>query len=123
MSVLLTFEVVIRMLAQRHRFWHRWCNVFDAIVVILSLVSIAIYVKGESMFEELEEVATDCLLAIRNAIQYGRLMVFLRNRRLNTQPNDLDIDFDSIYIPEGEEHEVEQMLEEPNLTNDHPDQV
>ena len=68
------------------------------------------------MFEELEEMATDVLLAMRNAIQYGRLVVFLRNRRLNVQQEGLDVDFDSLYVPEedAQEHEVETMLQ----TND-----
>lgn len=48
------------------------------IVVVLSLVSVAMYFNEEGVLGELEEVATDAVLTLRNAVQYIRLAIFLK---------------------------------------------
>lgn len=44
----------------------------------MSLVSVAMYFNEEGVLGELEEVATDSILALRNAVQYIRLAIFLK---------------------------------------------
>ncbi|ETI49057.1 hypothetical protein, variant 6 [Phytophthora nicotianae CJ01A1] len=78
-SALLVFEVLLRMMAFKRRFWHKWCNVFDVVALVMSLVSVAMYFnEGEGVLGELEEVAADSVLALRNAVQYVRLAIFLK---------------------------------------------
>lgn len=45
---------------------------------MLSLVSVAMYFNEEGVIGELEEVATDAILMLRNAVQYIRLAIFLK---------------------------------------------
>lgn len=45
---------------------------------VMSLVSVAMYFNEEGVLGELEEVATDSILALRNAVQYIRLAIFLK---------------------------------------------
>jgi hypothetical protein len=45
---------------------------------VLSLVSVAMYFNEEGVIGELEEVATDAVLTLRNAVQYIRLAIFLK---------------------------------------------
>jgi hypothetical protein len=45
---------------------------------VMSLVSVAMYFNEEGVLGELEEVATDSVLALRNAVQYVRLAIFLK---------------------------------------------
>ena len=44
---------------------------------VMSLVSVAMYFNEEGVLGELEEVAADSVLALRNAVQYLRLAIFL----------------------------------------------
>merc|ERR1712137_455212 len=79
-SALLVFEVLLRMMAFKNRFWHKWGNFFDLVALVMSLVSVAMYFGEEGVLGELEEVAADSVLALRNTVQYVRLAIFLKNR-------------------------------------------
>ncbi|KAI9906998.1 hypothetical protein PsorP6_004036 [Peronosclerospora sorghi] len=86
-SALLVFEILLRMMAFKKRFWHKWCNIFDVMALVMSLVSLVIYFNEESVLGELEEVAADSVMALRNAVQ---------NR--SDQPTTIgkDIDFEKL---------------------------
>ncbi|KUF75772.1 hypothetical protein AM587_10015900 [Phytophthora nicotianae] len=89
------------------RFWHKWCNVFDVVALVMSLVSVAMYFnEGEGVLGELEEVAADSVLALRNAVQYVRLAIFLKNR--SDQPTTIgkDIDFEELAVHPDDEREI-----------------
>ncbi|DBA02940.1 TPA: hypothetical protein N0F65_005967 [Lagenidium giganteum] len=91
-SGLLVLEVLLRIVAFKKRFWSRWSNVFDIVALVMSLMSVALYFNEEGVLGELEEVASDGILALRNSIQYFRLAVFLKNRNEKVGEN-IDIDF------------------------------
>ncbi|CAK4208924.1 hypothetical protein LEN26_001590 [Aphanomyces euteiches] len=96
---MLVVEVLIRMLALKRKFWTRWSNLFDVAATILSIVSVALYFQQEGVVEELEEVAADFIMMFRNANQYMRLAVFLKNRKLLVTQKTADsngIDFDDL---------------------------
>ncbi|KAG6977186.1 hypothetical protein JG688_00000624 [Phytophthora aleatoria] len=106
-SALLVFEVLLRMMAFKRRFWHKWCNIFDIVALVMSLVSVAMYFnEGEGVLGELEEVAADSVLALRNAVQYVRLAIFLKNR--SDQPTTIgkDIDFEELAVHPDDEREM-----------------
>ncbi|CAK4083651.1 unnamed protein product [Aphanomyces euteiches] len=87
------------MLALKRKFWTRWSNLFDVAATILSIVSVALYFQQEGVVEELEEVAADFIMMFRNANQYMRLAVFLKNRKLLVTQKTADsngIDFDDL---------------------------
>ncbi|KAL3673363.1 hypothetical protein V7S43_001079 [Phytophthora oleae] len=105
-SALLVFEVLLRMMAFKRRFWHKWCNILDIVALVMSLVSVAMYFNEEGVLGELEEVATDSVLALRNAVQYVRLAIFLKNR--SDQPTTIgkDIDFEELAVSRNDEREM-----------------
>ncbi|KAF4317626.1 hypothetical protein BBO99_00002590 [Phytophthora kernoviae] len=106
-SVLLVFEVLLRMVAFKRRFWHKWCNIFDVVALAMSLVSVFMYFNEEGVLGELEEVATDSVLALRNAVQYVRLAIFLKNR--SDGPTTIvgkDIDFEELAVHPDDEREM-----------------
>ncbi|KAG2772501.1 hypothetical protein JG687_00000479 [Phytophthora cactorum] len=106
-SALLVFEVLLRMMAFKRRFWHKWCNIFDIVALVMSLVSVVMYFnEGEGVLGELEEVAADSVLALRNAVQYVRLAIFLKNR--SDQPTTIgkDIDFEELAVHPDDEREM-----------------
>ncbi|KAF0689662.1 Aste57867_18899 [Aphanomyces stellatus] len=96
---MLVVEVIIRMLALKRKFWTRWSNLFDVAATVLSIVSVALYFQQEGVVEELEEVAADFMMMFRNANQYMRLAVFLKNRKVLMSKKSADvsgIDFDEL---------------------------
>ncbi|OWZ20354.1 WSC domain-containing hypothetical protein [Phytophthora megakarya] len=101
-SALLVFEVFLRMMAYKKRFWHKWCNIFDIVALVMSLVSVAMYFNEEGVLGELEEVATDSVLMLRNAVQYVRLAIFLKNRPHQPATIVKDIDFEEMAVDERE---------------------
>ncbi|KAG6609229.1 wsc domain-containing protein [Phytophthora cinnamomi] len=105
-SALLVFEVLLRMMAFKRRFWHKWCNIFDMVALVMSLVSVAMYFNEEGVLGELEEVATDSVLALRNAVQYVRLAIFLKNRSDRPTTIGKDIDFEDISMHPDDEREM-----------------
>ncbi|OQR94867.1 hypothetical protein ACHHYP_00893 [Achlya hypogyna] len=111
---MLVLEVLIRMLALKRKYWLKWSNLFDIVATVLSVVSIALYFKQESVVEELEEVAADFVMVLRNTMQYARLAVFLKNREVLLQKAEpTGIDFDDI-----DEEEHQSMLAETTLEDD-----
>ncbi|OQS06051.1 hypothetical protein THRCLA_01885 [Thraustotheca clavata] len=111
---MLVIEVLIRMLALKRKYWLKWSNLFDVMATVLSVVSITLYFKQESVVEELEEVAADFVMLLRNAVQYARLAVFLKNRKVLLPKNEATtIDFDDL---DEEEHQI--MLQETTLEDD-----
>ncbi|CAI5712766.1 unnamed protein product [Hyaloperonospora brassicae] len=109
-STLLVCEVLLRMMAFKKRFWHKWCNIFDVVALVMSLVSVAMYFNEEGVLGELEEVAADSVLALRNAVQYLRLAIFLKNR--SDQPTTIGRDIDFEQLATGPDDERELMLED-----------
>ncbi|GLD94872.1 hypothetical protein PINS_up003497 [Pythium insidiosum] len=106
-SALLVFEVMLRMVAYRRRFWSKWCNIFDVVALAMSLVSVAMYFNEEGFVGELEEVATGILLAFRNTVQYIRLAIFLKNRSEQIGGTQVpDIDFDHLSVDDDALEEV-----------------
>ncbi|EEY66006.1 uncharacterized protein PITG_03544 [Phytophthora infestans T30-4] len=106
-SALLVFEVLLRMMAFKKRFWHKWCNIFDVVALVMSLVSVAMYFnEGEGVLGELEEVAADSVLALRNAVQYVRLAIFLKNRSDQPATIGKDIDFEELAVHPDDEREM-----------------
>eukprot|EP00743_Colponemidia_sp_Colp-15_P007485 GILK01008090.1.p1 GENE.GILK01008090.1~~GILK01008090.1.p1 ORF type:complete len:228 (+),score=36.56 GILK01008090.1:63-746(+) len=85
-------EVVIRMLSQGYKYWQSCSNIFDFFVMSLCFVALCLYFKGPSPAEEVEDLAADMMIGFRNAIQYLRLLLMLKNSKKNQTPND-DIDF------------------------------
>ncbi|ETW06918.1 hypothetical protein, variant [Aphanomyces invadans] len=113
---MLVVEVVIRMLALKRKFWTRWTNLFDVTATVLSIVSIALYFQQQGVVEELEEIAADFMMMLRNANQYMRLAVFLKNRKMLTSQKSADsngIDFDDL-----DEEEQATMLMQPAQDDD-----
>ncbi|EQC32220.1 hypothetical protein SDRG_09972 [Saprolegnia diclina VS20] len=111
---MLTLEVLIRMLALKRKYWLKWTNLFDVVATVLSLVSIALYFRQESVVEELEEVAADFVVLLRNTVQYARLAVFLKNRKeILPKHEPSGIDFDDL-----DEEEHQSMLAETTLEDD-----
>ncbi|KAF0735068.1 hypothetical protein Ae201684P_002462 [Aphanomyces euteiches] len=118
---MLVVEVLIRMLALKRKFWTRWSNLFDVAATILSIVSVALYFQQEGVVEELEEVAADFIMMFRNANQYMRLAVFLKNRKLLVTQKTADsngIDFDDL-----DEEQSNTLLTLENDTDDDDDAV
>uniref|UniRef100_A0AAV1VLN2 Ion transport domain-containing protein n=1 Tax=Peronospora matthiolae TaxID=2874970 RepID=A0AAV1VLN2_9STRA len=109
-STLLVCEVLLRMMAFKRRFWHKWCNIFDIVALVMSLVSVAMYFNEEGVLGELEEVAADSVLALRNAVQYLRLAIFLKNR--SDQPTTIGRDIDFEQLPGDPDDERELMLDD-----------
>ncbi|EGZ28391.1 hypothetical protein PHYSODRAFT_474346 [Phytophthora sojae] len=105
-SALLVFEVLLRMMAFKRRFWHKWCNIFDLVALVMSLVSVAMYFNEEGVLGELEEVAADSVLALRNAVQYVRLAIFLKNRSDRPATIGKDIDFEELAAHPDDEREL-----------------
>uniref|UniRef100_K3WPR1 Ion transport domain-containing protein n=1 Tax=Globisporangium ultimum (strain ATCC 200006 / CBS 805.95 / DAOM BR144) TaxID=431595 RepID=K3WPR1_GLOUD len=105
-STLLVFEVLLRMMAFKRRFWTKWCNIFDVIALVMSLVSVVMYFNEEGVLGELEEVAADSILALRNAVQYIRLAIFLKNRTEKISTHDSDIDFETLSAHPDDEREA-----------------
>ncbi|UIZ26922.1 hypothetical protein KXD40_001885 [Peronospora effusa] len=119
-STLLVLEVLLRMMAfKRHRgtyllfvigslqrFWHKWCNIFDVVALVMSLVSVAMYFNEEGVLGELEEVAADSVLALRNAVQYARLAIFLKNRSDRPTTIGKEIDFEELAANPDDEREL-----------------
>ncbi|CEG36072.1 wsc domain-containing protein [Plasmopara halstedii] len=102
-STLLVLEVLLRMMAFKKRFWQKWCNIFDIVALVMSLVSVAMYFNEEGVLGELEAVAADSVLALRNAVQYVRLALFLKNRSDRPTTIGKDINFENISAdPDGE---------------------
>ncbi|KAF0736154.1 hypothetical protein AaE_009014, partial [Aphanomyces astaci] len=117
---MLVVEVVIRMLALKRKFWKRWTNLFDVAASVLSIVSVALYFHQEGVMEELEEVAADFMMMFRNANQYMRLAVFLKNRKMLSSQKSADsngIDFDDL----DEEEQTSMLLEAREEEVDHKD--
>ncbi|KAJ8542420.1 hypothetical protein ON010_g12394 [Phytophthora cinnamomi] len=73
---------------------------------VMSLVSVAMYFNEEGVLGELEEVATDSVLALRNAVQYVRLAIFLKNRSDRPTTIGKDIDFEDISMHPDDEREM-----------------
>ncbi|RLN79096.1 hypothetical protein BBJ28_00022234 [Nothophytophthora sp. Chile5] len=72
---------------------------------VMSLVSVAMYFNEEGVLGELEEVATDSVLALRNAVQYIRLAIFLKyDQTLLTLGKD--IDFEKLSTDPDDEREM-----------------
>ncbi|CAH0477229.1 unnamed protein product [Peronospora belbahrii] len=105
-SSLLVFEVLLRMMAFKRRFWRKWCNIFDVVALVMSLVSVAIYFNEEGVLGELEEVAADSVLALRNAVQYVRLAIFLKNRSDRPTTIGKEIDFEALAANPDDEREL-----------------
>ncbi|CAI5728814.1 unnamed protein product [Peronospora destructor] len=105
-STLLVFEVLLRMMAFKRRFWHKWCNIFDVVALVMSLVSVAMYFNEEGVLGELEEVAADSVLALRNAVQYARLAIFLKNRSDRPTTIGKEIDFEELAANPNDEREL-----------------
>uniref|UniRef100_M4B6U4 Uncharacterized protein n=1 Tax=Hyaloperonospora arabidopsidis (strain Emoy2) TaxID=559515 RepID=M4B6U4_HYAAE len=78
--------------------------------VLMSLVSVAMYFNEEGVLGELEEVAADSVLALRNAVQYLRLAIFLKNR--SDQPTTIGRDIDFEQLPGDPDDEWELMLDD-----------
>ncbi|CAH0491242.1 unnamed protein product [Peronospora farinosa] len=105
-STLLVLEVLLRMMAFKRRFWHKWCNIFDVVALVMSLVSVAMYFNEEGVLGELEEVAADSVLALRNAVQYARLAIFLKNRSDRPTTIGKEIDFEELAANPDDEREL-----------------
>lgn len=115
------------------------CVGWDYVSSVLSLVSVAMYFNEEGVLGELEEVAADSILALRNAVQYIRLAIFLkyeptatrmsvgarqdeskcltvpvccllRNRTEKSRLHDSDIDIDFESIASHPDNEREAIL-------------
>jgi hypothetical protein len=89
----------------------------------MSLVSVAMYFNEEGVLGELEEVATDALLAFRNAIQYVRLAIFLKNRQEHIGGSQVEeIDFDSLPTDDlDDEEEATVLIAEMGLRDEDGD--
>ncbi|KAE8910859.1 hypothetical protein PF005_g16644 [Phytophthora fragariae] len=122
-SALLVFEVLLRMMAFKRRFWHKWCNIFDIVALVMSLVSVAMYFNEEGVLGELEEVATDSVLALRNAVQYVRLAIFLKNRSDRPATIGKDIDFEELSMHPDDEREMMLDAESGILDSDEEEEV
>ncbi|KAI9895253.1 hypothetical protein PsorP6_018591 [Peronosclerospora sorghi] len=57
------------------QFWHKWRNSFDVMAFGTSLIRVK-YFNEERVLRELEEVAVDSVMGMRNATQYVRLAIF-----------------------------------------------
>jgi hypothetical protein len=79
----------------------------------MSLASVFMYFNEEGVIGELEEVATDALLAFRNAIQYVRLAIFLKNRSEQTGGAQVaEIDFDHLDANIMDDEEATELMSE-----------
>ncbi|TDH64897.1 uncharacterized protein CCR75_000649 [Bremia lactucae] len=82
--------------------------------VVMSIFSLVEYFNQEGVLGELEEVAADSVLALRNAVQYVRLALFLKNRSDRPTTIGKDIDFEKLSVTMEGEREV--MLNAENGT-------
>lgn len=94
--------------------WKTFCGVYwnwvDIFIALLSLVSIVLYCfHADAIVNEIEQVATDTLLAIRNGVQYFRLLSLLRNRQ-HVRRESLEVDFDQVTLLQ-EKSNPEQLKE------------
>jgi hypothetical protein len=80
-TLLLGLEVGIKMVSQKRLFWRKLGNIFDAFLLFLCFISIAISLFGASKFEQIDETFARSLLVIRYVIQFIRLCSFIQSRK------------------------------------------
>jgi len=112
-TCVLGIEVAARMLTQGKKYWERYSNWFEFVVLILCTITVVMARTTHTltMSEEVDEMVSWTLLVLRYVLQAFRLLALLRHRKrilaLNLSQNDyLDkarrssslgiIDFDSI---------------------------
>ena len=87
--ILLIFEIAVRVLHQRKKFWKRYWNRFDCMVGLLSLVSLAVLgFGGSTAAEEVEDIVVTTMRAIRYVAQSLRVVLLVKNHRARRQQGD-----------------------------------
>ncbi|GBG23970.1 Hypothetical Protein FCC1311_001892 [Hondaea fermentalgiana] len=82
-TLILGIEVVGRMLTQGRKYWKRWSNWFELIVLVLCIgtVLMAHTTNHVSTSEEMDELLSTVLLVARYVLQGLRLLALLRHRK------------------------------------------
>lgn len=93
-TVMLLFEVSIRILATRKTFFKSWFNLFDFVVLLASIGSFVLYVTGVRFGDS---ITKSIILFVRYSIQLCRLiLVFKRHRdriRIMSLASHAPVDF------------------------------
>ena len=80
----LALEVAGRMCSQGKSFCHSWCNVLDAIVVTLCLLSVIVFAAIPTV-TELEEAMAEVLIICRYIMHFVRVLMLLKMTQLQHQ--------------------------------------
>eukprot|EP01029_Cantina_marsupialis_P029797 TRINITY_DN782229_c0_g1_i1.p1 TRINITY_DN782229_c0_g1~~TRINITY_DN782229_c0_g1_i1.p1 ORF type:complete len:205 (-),score=30.82 TRINITY_DN782229_c0_g1_i1:141-755(-) len=87
----LVVDISIRILAQREKYLKVWWNYFDLLVLLLCGVSFVIcFQKDESSLEEVEEMVSTTLLAIRASLYLARIILILSKLKAESDKRNVD---------------------------------
>jgi len=102
-NIFFFFEVVVRILSFGKKYLQQWTNVFDVVVLALSLAGLVIYFATNGILEEADDITTTLLLVLRYAIQFLRLIIMVKNhhRILRSYNNSSQIDFSTLTTEPG----------------------
>eukprot|EP01125_Pyxidicula_operculata_P006288 TRINITY_DN2181_c0_g1_i1.p1 TRINITY_DN2181_c0_g1~~TRINITY_DN2181_c0_g1_i1.p1 ORF type:complete len:213 (+),score=36.44 TRINITY_DN2181_c0_g1_i1:7-645(+) len=74
-------EVLLRVASQQKAYCKYWGNIFDCVVLVASFVAIILFLKGDSIFEEIGEGFSLFLLFCRYCIAFLRVVILVKNQR------------------------------------------
>jgi hypothetical protein len=82
LSVLVLCEVLLRVYLQGCTlFWRAYSNIFDVLVMVLSIFAIVMALSYDQLLEDVEGIAAQVVMAIRLIVQYLRLILLIKNQR------------------------------------------
>ena len=116
---ILAIEVCCRMYSKGRSFCHSWCNVLDAIIVILCLVSVVIF-SLIPVAAELEEAMAEVLIICRYGVHFIRVLMLLKMTTLqHKRRGRIGSEWEVTFTPLGEsESDVEAVIEMMNISAD-----
>jgi len=98
-NLILVFEVVIRLISQKEKFFDHWSNIFDMLVMALAVFAQLLYIHPPEVAaaaittEEWSEMGAATFRIIRDGVLFARLYIFLKNRNKNHIAEGDEIDF------------------------------
>jgi hypothetical protein len=120
---ILALEVAGRMCSQgRSAFCRSWCNVLDAIVVALCLLSVVVFVAIPTV-TDLEEAMAQVLIICRYSMHFVRVLMLLKMTQLQHQRRGRrGSDWEVKFAPVGDdESDVGMVAEIINISADFSD--
>eukprot|EP00744_Colponema_vietnamica_P010418 GILI01014719.1.p1 GENE.GILI01014719.1~~GILI01014719.1.p1 ORF type:complete len:183 (+),score=22.22 GILI01014719.1:96-644(+) len=102
-TVCITVEVSIRMMAARQNFWKSAMNWFDFIVMLMSITALFLYLLDPGRTAQIDDLFSLMVLSLRYCVVTFRVIALLRNAHSNVnrqkQTDDITFTPEEEYYP------------------------